>query len=178
MDHVGASCERFIIRNAAPEHAGPIAAIQVEASRAAYSAAAPPGYFDGFTVPSRMSAWSQMIANQNDLQQIIVAEENNAIRGYAHFGRSRDPDAPPDVGELYSLYVAPLHWRRGVGKRLLHASLRGLAYMAFDTATLWVLTFNRPAGAFYERLGWMPDGCEKTDQANLTEIRYRVSTRR
>jgi len=168
----------LVVRNAACEHARAIAVIQVEASRAAYGAAAPPGYFDGLTVPSRMSAWSEMIANQGDVEQIIVGEENGDIRGCAHFGRSRDPGAPPNVGELCSLYVAPLHWQWGLGKRLLAASLHGLARMTFDTATLWVLAVNRRTRAFYERFGWMPDGCEKSVNLDMTEIRYRISTRR
>ena len=76
-----------------------------------------------------------MIANQSDTERIVVGEESGAVRGYAHFGRSRDPDALPNVGELYSLYVAPLHWRRGLGKILLAASLQEPTHMTFDTAT-------------------------------------------
>lgn len=145
----------------------------MEASRAAY-AAAPARYFDGFTVPSRISAWREMIANQSDTERIVVGEESGAVRGYAHFGRSRDPDALPNVGELYSLYVAPLHWRRGLGKILLAASLQELTHMTFDTATLWVLAVNGQARAFYERCGWWADGLEKAAHAEMTEIRYRI----
>jgi len=50
--------------------------------------------------------------------------------------------------------------------------------MTFDTATLWVLAVNRRTRAFYERFGWMPDGCEKSVNLDMTEIRYRISTRR
>lgn len=117
-----------------------------------------------------------MIANQSEVEQIIVGEDNGDVRGYAHFGRSRDPGVPANVGELYSLYVTPLHWRRGFGKRLLAGSLQGLASMTFDTATLWVLAVNRQARAFYARFGWIADACEKAASAGMTEIRYRIPT--
>jgi hypothetical protein len=69
MAHGGASCGGFTIRDAAPQHIRAIAIVQVEASLAAYDGAAPPGYFDGFTIPSRVSA-CEMIAHlsaaQND----------------------------------------------------------------------------------------------------------------
>lgn len=170
-------CADLVIRNAASEHAGAIAAIQVEASRAAYGAAAPLGYFDKLTVPRRISAWSEMISNQSTVEQIIVCQQNGDIRGYAHFGRSRDPGAPTNFGELYSLYVAARYWQRGLGKGLLVASLNGLARMTFDTATLWVLVINRRARVFYERLGWMTDGGKKSIHPEMVEVRYRISTR-
>jgi ribosomal protein S18 acetylase RimI-like enzyme len=107
----------------------------------------------------------------------MVGEQDRDIRGYTHFGRSRDADAPPNTGELYSLYVAPAHWRFGLGKRLLDASLRGLAGMTFDTATLWVLAANQQARAFYERFGWIDDGRQKATRAEMTEVRYRIAIR-
>ena len=104
-------CAEFTLRKASSEDARAIAVIQVQASRAAYEAVAPPGYFHGFTAPRRVAAWRTVIARRRDTEQIIVAEESGQIRGYAHFGPSRDPSAPPSTAELYSL-VAPSRWRR------------------------------------------------------------------
>ena len=168
----------FTVRIAAPEDARTIAEIHVEASRAAYGMHLPSNYFDGFTVANRMSAWSKMIANQSEREQIIVGEGERNVCGYAHFGPSRDLGAPRNVGELYSLYVASQHWRRGFGKGLLAASLQGLARMQFDTATLWVLAANQPARTFYERFGWVADGAEKAAQRQMMEVRYRAPVRR
>jgi ribosomal protein S18 acetylase RimI-like enzyme len=113
---------------------------------------------------------------RRDTEQIIVAEESGQIHGYAHFGPSRDPSAPPSTAELYSLYVAPSHYRRGFGRRLLAESLRELARMTFDDVTLWVLGTNRPARAFYERFGWTADGSEKVGHPAMTEVRYRTAS--
>jgi ribosomal protein S18 acetylase RimI-like enzyme len=169
-------CADFTLRKASSEDARAIAVIQVQASRAAYEAVAPPGYFYGFTAPRRVAAWRTVLARRRDTEQIIVAEESGQIRGYAHFGPSRDPSAPPSTAELYSLYVAPSHWRRGFGRRLLAESLRELARMTFDDVTLWVLATNRPARAFYERFGWTADGSEKAGHPAMTEVRYRTAS--
>jgi ribosomal protein S18 acetylase RimI-like enzyme len=119
-----------------------------------------------------------MIAGRRDTEQIIVAEESGQIRGYAHFGPSRDPGAPPRTAELYSLYVAPSQWRRGFGRQLQAESLRELARMTFHDVTLWVLATNRPARAFYERFGWTADGSEKVVHPAMTEVRYRTASGR
>jgi GNAT superfamily N-acetyltransferase len=161
------------IRNASCADAAAIAAVQVDASRAAYGSFAPPGYFEGFTVSRRTTAWRTIIADQADRERLIVGEESEHSAGYAHFGCSRDAGATSSVGELYSLYVAPAHWQRGFGTQLLQASVCGLAHMHFDTATLWVLAQNRRAREFYERFGWTPDGAEKQAHPAMTEIRYR-----
>ena len=45
-----------------------------------------------------------------------------------------------------------------MGRTLLHAAVEGLAADGFDTATLWTLADSEAARAFYEALGWRPDG--------------------
>jgi L-amino acid N-acyltransferase YncA len=161
------------IRSAAVDDAPAIAAIQVAASRAAYAPIVPADYFKDLTVPTRAAVWTQLIAGANETERIIVAEESEHVRGYAHFGQSRDLDAAEATGELYSLYVSPAKWRRGVGRQLLAASFSGLSDQGFSTATLWVLTANSQARRFYERCGWNDDGTTKGASNSSVEIRYR-----
>ena len=159
------------IRNATVNDAGTIAGIQVDAWRTAYAAIIPQRHFDGFTVEKRSVVWRELITAKCGSEQIIIGEEDAQICAYAHFGRSRDPSAGQTTGELYSLYVAPDHWRRGFGRQLLAASIRGLAGAGFDMATLWVLKGNKPARQFYEQFGWGTDGVEKGNEERR-EIRY------
>jgi ribosomal protein S18 acetylase RimI-like enzyme len=165
------------IRNAMADDALAIAALQVEASRAAYELFVPSGYFDGLAVGKRTAVWKQLIAAKRGDEQIIVGEEGKLLRAYAHYGRSRDPDAVKSTGELFSLYVAPAHWRCGFGQQLLAAGLRGLVSMRFDAATLWVLALNEPARRFYERSGGAADGIERGINPGISEARYWISTR-
>jgi ribosomal protein S18 acetylase RimI-like enzyme len=161
------------IRNAGADDAHAIATIQVDASRAAYAAIVPHGYLERLTVEKRTAVWTQLISANGEFEQTIVGEDGERIQAYAHYGRSRDPNAAQTTGELYSLYVAPDRWRCGLGQQLLAASIRRLASMGFDTATLWVLAANTPARQFYERFRWAPDGTEKGDEEQI-ETRYRI----
>jgi ribosomal protein S18 acetylase RimI-like enzyme len=161
------------IRNAIANDASAIAAIQVIASQIAYADIVPPDYLKRLAVPTRTSVWTQLIAAANEPEQIMVGEEADLLRCYAHFGRSRDADATDTTGELYSLYVDPISWRRGFGRRLLAASMSRLGDLGFNTATLWVFATNSQARRFYERFGWAIDGTEKSLDNSVIEIRYR-----
>ena len=80
------------------------------------------------------------------------------------------------LGEVWAIYVDPEAQRRGVGRALMAAATRGLADHGFREAVLWVFEANAPARAFYERLGWAPDGAAKPlaiGGAAPIELRYR-----
>lgn len=82
---------------------------------------------------------------------------------------------PDSTGEVTGIYVAPSAWGRGGGRQLMEAALANLKAAGFATATLWVLEANRRARAFYERLGWDPEGARKIDDRGnfvLLEVRY------
>jgi len=161
------------IRNATVNDASAIAAIQVDAWRAAYATIIPQKHFDGLTVEKRSVVWRELITAKCGSEQVIIGEVDAQICAYAHYGRSRDPSAGQTTGELCSLYVAPNHWRRGFGQQLLAASIRELAGAGFGRATLWVLAQNKPARQFYGRFGWETDGAEKGNEERK-EIRYRI----
>ncbi len=110
----------------------------------------------------------------------LVAEDEGGIYGWARVGRSRDPDAGDEVGELWGLYLHPDHWKRGLGRELHDAALAELRRQGFTRATLWVLDSNAPARRFFERQGWRDDGAKKADRVGelrtpVEEVRYRIS---
>jgi GNAT superfamily N-acetyltransferase len=123
-------------------------------------------------VPARTVVWAHLIAAASEPEQIVIGKDANCVRGYAHFGRSRDLAATEITGELYSLYVASDSWRCGFGRQLLAASMRRLGDSGFNAVTLWVLAANGPARRFYERCGWDMDGSAKGLDDNVIEIRY------
>jgi ribosomal protein S18 acetylase RimI-like enzyme len=165
----------LIIRDAIVDDAAGIAEIQVTASRASYGDIVPRGYFEGFTVASRIVVWRKLIAATSALEQIIAGEDAGGIRAYAAFGRSRDVDAAEDRGELQSPYVSPDRWRSGLGAQMLTASTHRLKSMRFKAASLWVLEANQPARDFYERFDWRSDVSIKGVEREPREIRYRTS---
>jgi GNAT superfamily N-acetyltransferase len=73
----------------------------------------------------------------------------------------RDEDLGPEVAELVAIYVDPGSWREGIGGALLIAAQDRAAAEGATEMSLWTLTKNAPAQAFYERHGWRRDGSEQ-----------------
>jgi GNAT superfamily N-acetyltransferase len=86
---------------------------------------------------------------------IVVAEVNGQVVGFVAF----------DDVELHALYVAPSHWRSGLGSRLLRA-------VPESVERLWVLRDNDHARLFYESRGWRPAGEERSAHSTV-EALYR-----
>jgi GNAT superfamily N-acetyltransferase len=146
------------VRPAAAEDAAAIARVQVETWRAAYRGTVPDAFLGDMDVAERAERWREGLVEKPARRTTWVAEPEGEIVGFIAFGPSRDDDAGAAVGELYAIYVLADRWRSGIG-RVLHdvcvAELRG---GGFGEATLWALDANPAAKAFYEALGWVPDG--------------------
>ncbi|HEY9153102.1 MAG TPA: GNAT family N-acetyltransferase, partial [Anaerolineales bacterium] len=84
-------------------------------------------------------------------RQVLVAEENNRIAGFAYFGEEREND-PSYRGELYAIYLLADFQQQGMGCLLVRATVRGLFELGISNMLLWVLSAN-PARRFYEKLG-------------------------
>jgi len=73
--------------------------------------------------------------------------------------------------------VHPARWRQGAGRLLCAHALREAAAREHTVMTLWVMSGNARARRFYQRLGFTPDGGERTNTqligSPFDEIRYR-----
>jgi GNAT superfamily N-acetyltransferase len=151
------------IRDAVPDDAEAIAEINAAGWRAAYV---------GLIERDRLAnlpvkAWAREIrANLERLTPgsfSVVAEVDGRIVGSCFvMGTARDGDLPEDVAELVAIYVDPPRWRQGVGTALLREALVRAAREGKSEISLWTLSGNRPAQAFYERHGFESDGTEQT----------------
>ena len=110
---------------------------------------------------------------------VLVADAGGDLLGFASYSPSRDSDADPGrVGEIGAIYLLPSAWGKGIGKRLMEATLACLARAGFIQVTLWVLDSNVRARRFYEAGGWSADGGQKLDESRgfpITQVRYRRS---
>jgi GNAT superfamily N-acetyltransferase len=106
---------------------------------------------------------------------LLVADDDGALAGFTGCGISRDPGAGPEVGEIWSFFVAADRWRAGVGRALMAAALEDLRVRGYAEATVWSFGSNERANAFYEAQGFTRDGATRTEEvwANLLEVRYR-----
>ena len=169
----------MVVRRATLEDSGAIAEIHVRSWQAAYRDIVPAAFLDSLSVAQRERGWRQILAR--DTSGTSVVEERGEVLGWVSAGPSRDADALSSTSELWAIYVAPEHWRRGVGQRLWSAVEDQLRRAGFLDVTLWVLKENTGALQFYHSNGFALDpGIEKTVElgaAVLTEIRLRKQLR-
>jgi len=143
-----------------------------ESARAAFAELLPPGH----EFPEIDAArWYALLEGPS--VSMLLAEEDGELLGLSTCGESRDDDTGPGVGEVRSFFVAAGHWRRGVGRALMTASLDSLRERGCTEATVWSFDSNERANAFYEGHGFTRDGAEKAEEAwaGLLEVRYRRS---
>lgn len=148
------------IRAAGIDDAAGIAAVQVEAWRAAYAELLDPGFLVGLSVERSTSKWRGFLLDTSTEAGVQVAVTAGGVIGFVAYGPAADAFRADRVGEIRSLYVAPGSWRAGHGRALLAEAQAELAAHGFRKAILWVLPGNQPARRFYESCGWHDDQVE------------------
>ena len=163
------------VRPAHVDDSGGIAAIHVRGWQAAYRGIVPEPYLESLSVERRTMSWRAQILESSPTE-IVVAEIDQRLIGWASFGPSRDDDARESIGELYAVYVLPELWSTGVGRALWNRAKGRLVERGFQRATLWVLRDNVRVIRFYEAAGFTPTVERPVDIGgkNLPEVRYEV----
>ena len=123
----------------------------VDACDATYVAFAPAGWEPPAAGAAR---WVTDLWRGPDWSRVAVVEPAGAVVGFASWGPAAER---PDTAHLSALFVTPSHWRRGIGARLLAASVEAMRGAGFARAQLTTLE-GAPAEAFYRAQGWARDG--------------------
>jgi GNAT superfamily N-acetyltransferase len=150
------------IRDATPDDADAIAAINAAGWQAAYV-----GLIDQDRLANiPVKVWAREIrGNLADLESAsfsIVAELEGRVVGSCFVtGRARDGDLGDDVAELVAIYIDPPHWRQGVGSALLREAVDRCKRQGKSEISLWTLSGNEGAQQFYESHGFVRDGREQ-----------------
>ena len=160
------------VRDAVLGDAGAIAQVNLASWEAAYRGIVADRFLDDPDLERRTARWQDLIAAGDP---ILVAEAEGALVGYCSLVLpARDPDADPQTGEVAAIYVAPGAFRGGIGTAMLDAALALMRDRGFSTATLWVLSENPRARAFYARHGFFEDGMAQwIDALEAEEMRLR-----
>jgi len=164
-----------VVREARDADAASIGRLHLASYRAAYRDLLPAGLLAGFDDGEREQRWRASLADPGRATY-VAADYTGRLLGFAEVGGCRDDDMDREVtGELMALHVAEPWWRQGVG-RMLHArAVAALASGGFTAATLWMLTGNARARAFYAASGWAADGRARhrvLRGADVHEVRY------
>ncbi len=113
-----------------------VSRVRVRGWQFAYAGIMPQGYLDGLSAREDAARRREFFARSRDAVTSLVAEDADAVVGWASFGAARDKDAGPGDGELYALYVRPELIGTGVGRALTAASLAGAAERGFSRLLL------------------------------------------
>jgi ribosomal protein S18 acetylase RimI-like enzyme len=162
------------IRPATPEDALPLAIVHVESWRSAYRAFVPASTLDGLDYQQRAVRFRESLASH--AEETYVAEKDGEIVGFLTVGPCRDEDLDGEVtGEIWGIYLAPQHWRKGIGTALCGYGEQLLRSRGHRQEVLWVFADNASARRFYEALGFAPDGASKVlhPGAPREAVRYR-----
>lgn len=146
-----------------------LAEMHVRSWQAAYRHILPAEFLDSLDVAQRAVFWKESLGEG---AQVLVAVDDQVI-GFCHAGESSDQG----WGEIYSIYVDPDHWGRGVGGELLAAGQKRLETFGFNEALLWVLEDNQSARRFYEAKGWELSKRFQILEIGgtpVTEVRYEI----
>ena len=129
-----------------------IAETHAAAARAAYEGIVPDDQLEALAPITREAKWRQAIEFADP--QLQVAVQGDEVVGFVGYDRSRDPKTPATTGEIWSIYVKPEHWGKGVGVALCDAARDGLEEEGCAHVTIWVPLRNERALRFMELAGF------------------------
>ena len=125
--------------------------------------------FTKMIVAERLGVFENAVLNHTEETYVF---DDGIIKAILTIGICRDTDKTGSF-ELWGIYVEPFMKRQGIGAILVDYCENVAVKRGFDEVCLWVFEGNAIARAFYEKLGYKPDGSKKfIDFLAATEIRY------
>lgn len=139
------------VRVAQAADAAEVARVYIESWHDTYPAILSSALLCAMTSKGQTARWLATIRNQRR-ESVLVAENGEVgIVGMASVGPSRDRALAYD-GEVYTLYVDPSYYNRGVGRALLKAAFATLRQRGRTSCVIWAHAGNN-ARFFYETMG-------------------------
>jgi ribosomal protein S18 acetylase RimI-like enzyme len=165
-----------MIRIASLSDAHAIAVLHVAGWQFAYRGQLPDQFLDALSIARREAMWAGFLSDPATTIDVLSLNEQS-IDGFVHYGSSRDADANSnDDGEVYAVYLNTQLIGQGHGRALMQRAEDALRAAGYRYVAVWVLESNVRARAFYEKMGFMPDGAAKQikiDESMYQELRCR-----
>ncbi|MDX2287515.1 MAG: GNAT family N-acetyltransferase [Hyphomicrobiaceae bacterium] len=139
---------RVSVRDAEVADAAALAEIYVCSWRQAYRGIVPYVQLERALRRRGIDWWRREIRRRD---QLIVLDVADVAVGYAMFGTARDRG--PEQGEIYEIYLDPVHQGLGLGELLFEAARYRLDGLGLRGLVVWVLAGNDIACDFYHRRG-------------------------
>ena len=140
------------IRAATPADAPAIAQVRVDAWRTTYKGMIPDAYLAAMKVEDSTALWTKILTAGPNSSSVFVAENADGVVGFAAGYMLADPKHGLDA-ELSAVYLVRETQRAGVGQRLVATVAAAQRAHGATGLIVWVIAGNKPARAFYEKLG-------------------------
>jgi L-amino acid N-acyltransferase YncA len=139
------------VRQARHEDAAGIAQVYIDSWHDTYPGVLPTPLLRSMTPKGQTARWQATIRASGRETVLVAVTSNDGIVGMASLGPSRDAVLGFD-GEVYTLYVDPAFYGRGVGRALLKSAFASLRKNGMTSCVIWAHARNN-ARFFYEAMG-------------------------
>lgn len=142
--------------------------VYAQSWKTAYKGIIPQEYLDRI----HETRWSGILVNE--LSNLWIVCDGKKIIGSSTYAPAKNKEYC-GWGEIISIYLLPSYFHRGIGTKLLRASMNELFSMGYDNLYLWVLEENHLARQFYEKNGFKFNGDTLESVIggrSLNELRY------
>ncbi len=144
---IGAGTKK-VVRRAKSSDSAELASIFANSWRFAYTGIIPQAHLECLIGRRGVEWWVKAVKQEAHL---LVIEAAGRIAGYATCGAARRQGVYN--GEIYELYISPVHQGAGLGEHLFEACRSTLDRRGLDGLMLWALEDNDQAAGFYYRRG-------------------------
>ncbi len=139
------------IRQARQEDAAKIAQVYIDSWHDTYPGVLPTALLCAMTSKGQTARWLATIRAQGRESVLVADSSDEGIVGMASLGPARDGSLGFD-GEVYTLYVDPSYYGRGIGRALLQNAFLTLRKQGMTSCLIWAHAHNY-ARYFYEAMG-------------------------
>lgn len=153
----------YAVRAMTRADADDVTRVHAQVWRETYPGLMRPETLDGLDPVAAADRWRAAYDSGAPVPLRLAMAPDGSIAGMISVGASRDDD-PPVPTELRAINVLAAHHGTGVADLLVADALGD------EPASLWVVAGNARALAFYDALGFTPDGARKDDDMLLPGV--------
>ena len=154
----------MLIRRACAEDAEFIESTRIAAWKAAYRGVIPEAFLASLDPAKNLGRLRAALNADPPPFLVSVSEVQGEVVAFSILGRPRY-ETNQFTAELWALNVHPVHWRKGVGQRLVMKALADAKDQGFSSVELWCIRSNAAAHRLYEACGFEPDGRHRSTTA-------------
>ena len=133
------------------DEAEAFAALHVQCWRETYADIVPAELMATFSTATRLPLWQHAVADRHRF--ILGAYEAGRPVGFIMSGATEEKLIENQDGHIWALYIAAAQHKHGIGRHLVAQAAADWFSRGGTTMTVGVFAENKPARAFYEKIG-------------------------